>query len=76
MLEVDRAAAAGEIVVEPRIVRLQPVIGGVVDAAERQRRAHMVALCGVIVDDVEYHLDPGVVQPRHRGAEGVERIVL
>ena len=34
MLKVDRAAAAGEIVVEPRIVRLKPVVGGVVDAAE------------------------------------------
>jgi len=32
--EVDRAAAAGEIVIEPWIVRLQPVVGGVVDAAE------------------------------------------
>src|ERR1700733_14314581 len=41
---VDRAAAAGEIVVEPRIVGLQPVVRGVVDASERQRRAHMVAL--------------------------------
>ena len=34
MGEVDRAAAAGEIIVEPRIVRLQPVVGRVVDAAE------------------------------------------
>ena len=76
MGEVDRAAAAGEIVVESRIFRLQPVIGGVVDAAERQRRAHMVALRGVVIDHVEHHLDAGVVQPRHGGAEGVERIVL
>src|SRR5258705_13258798 len=36
----------------------------------------MVALGGVIVDDVEHHLDAGVVQTRHRGAEGVERVVL
>ena len=76
MGEIERVAAAGEIVVEARIVRHQPVIGGVVDAAEGQRRAEMVALGGVVVDDVEHHLDAGVVQPRHRGAEGVERIVL
>ena len=36
----------------------------------------MVALGGVIVDDVEHHLDAGVMQPRHRGAEGVERVIL
>src|ERR1700692_1888345 len=34
MGEVDRAAAAGEIVVEARIVLHQPVIGGIVDATE------------------------------------------
>ena len=36
----------------------------------------MVALGGVIIDDVEHDLDAGVVQPGHRGAEGIERIVL
>ena len=76
MGQVDRAAAAGEVVVEPRIFRLQPVIGGVVDAAKRQRRAEMVALGGVVIDDVEHHLDAGVMQPRHRGSKGIECIVL
>src|SRR6202790_1322082 len=36
----------------------------------------MVALGGVIIDDVEHYLDAGVVQSRYRGAEGVERVVL
>ena len=36
----------------------------------------MIALGGVVVDDVEHHLDAGVVQPRHGGAERVERVVL
>jgi hypothetical protein len=36
----------------------------------------MVALGGVVVDHVEHHLDAGIVQPRHRGAERIERIVL
>ena len=35
--------------------------------AERQRRAQVVALGGVVVDHVEDHLDPGLVQrPDHR----------
>ena len=36
----------------------------------------MIALGGVVVDDVEHHLDAGVVQPRHGGAEGIQRVVL
>ena len=36
----------------------------------------MIALGGVVIDDVEHHLDAGIMQPRHRGAEGVQRIVL
>jgi hypothetical protein len=36
----------------------------------------MIALGGVVIDDVEHHLDAGVVQPRYRGAEGIQRIVL
>ena len=45
----------------------QPVVVGVVDAAERQRRAEVVAFGGVVVDDVEDHLEAGVVQrPHHR----------
>ena len=43
---------------------------------KRQRRAEMVALGGVVIDHVEHHLDAGVVQPRHGGAERVERVVL
>ncbi len=44
---------------------MQPVVRRVVDAAERQRRAALVALGGVVVDDVQDHLQPGVVQARH-----------
>ena len=35
----------------------EAVVGGIVDAAEGQRRAHVVALCRVVVDDVEDDLD-------------------
>jgi hypothetical protein len=30
----------------------------------------------VVVDDVEHHFDPGIVQPRYRGSEGIERVIL
>ena len=47
--------------------REQPVVERVVDAAQRQRRTELVALAGVVVDDVEDHLEPGPVQgPDHR----------
>jgi hypothetical protein len=71
--QVERVAAAGHVVVVAGLISLQPVVGCVVDAAEAQRRAEMIAFGGVIVDDVEDHLDAGVVQARDRGAELVER---
>ena len=52
----------GEVDVVARVVGRQPVEGLVVDAAERERRAEVVPLGGVVVDDVEDHLDPGAVQ--------------
>ena len=80
MRQVQRVAAAGEVVVVARRVRLEPIVRRVVDAAETERRAEMVAFGGVVVDDVEDDLDAGVVQARHRRAKflktAVERITL
>ena len=59
---VERVAGAGEVHVVARVVGHQPVVGGVVDPLERQHRPEVVALGGVVVDDVEDHLDPGAVQ--------------
>ncbi len=47
----------------------QTVVRRVVDALEGQRRAQVVALGGVVVDDVEDDLDPGLVQGLHRRLE-------
>ena len=52
----------GEVHVEARLVRHQPVVARVVDALEREHRAEVVALGGVVVDDVEDHLDARGVQ--------------
>ena len=59
---VEAVAGAGGVEVEAAVVVDQPVVGGVVEALERQHRAHVVALGGVVVDHVEDHLDAGVVQ--------------
>ena len=58
----QRVAGAGRVVVVGRVVIDQAVVGAVVDPAERQRRALVVALGGVVVDHVEDDLDAGLVQ--------------
>ena len=64
---VEAVAGAGEVLVELLVAVEQPVVGGVVDAAEVDRRAEVVAFGGVVVDDVEDHLDAGLVEgPHHR----------
>ncbi len=56
----------GVVHVVAAVVGIEPVVRGVVDALERQHRPEMVALGGVVVDDVEDHLDAGVVQRLHQ----------
>ena len=63
--EIERVAGAGVVDVVALLVGQQPIIRRVVDALEGERRAALVALRGVIVDDVENDLDAGVVQARH-----------
>src|SRR5665811_1712374 len=58
---VDGVARTGDVVVVA-VVGRQPVVPAVVDAPEAQRRAFVTALAGVVVDDVEDHLDPGLVE--------------
>lgn len=57
MRRVEGVAATRVVPVVARIVGHQAIVGGVVDAAEAQRRAEMVALAGVVIHDVENHLD-------------------
>ena len=75
VLHVERVAAAGEVHVVARVLRRQPVVGGVVDAAHRQRRPQLVALGGVVVDHVEDHLDAGGVQRPHHHLELLHRLL-
>ena len=62
MAHQQAVAGAGGVEVVRRVIVDQPVVGGVVDALERERRAQLVALGGVVVDHVEDDLDAGRVQ--------------
>ena len=59
---VQTVAGPGEVDVVPLVLGGQPVERLVVDAAERERRAELVPLGGVVVDHVEDHLDACTVQ--------------
>ncbi len=67
--DVETVPRAGDIEIEARILVLEPVVGGVVDAAKAQRGTEMVALAGVVVDDVEDHLESRGVQRAHHRLE-------
>ena len=69
MAHVQAVAGAGVVHVVARLVGHQPVVGGIVDAAEAQHRAQVVALGGVVVDHVEDHLDARAVQRLHHRLE-------
>ena len=59
---VERVARAREVHVEALILRREAVVALVVDALEGEHRAEVVALRGVVVDHVEDHLDPALVE--------------
>ena len=59
---IERVAAAGVVDVQARLRGVQAVIGGVVEAAEREGRAEGVGLAGVVEDDVEEGADAGVAE--------------
>ena len=65
---VQRVAGARVVHVEARLVGHQPVVRLVVDPLEREHRPEVVALGGVVVDDVEDHLDP-------RGVEHLDQLL-
>ena len=68
-------AAAGVVDVAP-LIRRQQVIAAVVHAAVAVGRAVGAGFVGVVVDDVEPHLDPGGVKRLHHRPEFVERVAV
>ena len=69
MDRIQRVAGAGEVHVVARVVGHQAVVGGVVDPLEGEHRTQVVALGGVVVDDIEDHLDSLLVQGLHHALE-------
>ena len=74
MRGVDRVSGAGVVDVVARLVRHRAVIGEIVDALERKRRPLLVAFRGMVVDDVQYHFQPGVMKSAHHVAEAAEAL--
>ena len=66
---VQRVAAAGRVDVDAGVAGLGPVVRGVVDAAEAQRRTIGAGLGGVVEHHVEHHFQAGPVQRVHHRLE-------
>jgi hypothetical protein len=62
MAEIERIPGARIVDIEARLVGQQAIVRFVVDAFERKGRTEFVALGGVIVNDVEDHLEAAVVK--------------
>ena len=74
MLHVEAVAGTRRVVVVLGSLADEPVVGAVVDALEAKRGPEVVALRGVVVDDVEDHLDAGLMQRAHHVPELVDLI--
>ena len=70
---VERVAGACEVLVVALVALHQPVVRGVVDPPERKRWAQVVALGGVVVDHVQDHFDPRLVERFDHRLEFVDR---
>ena len=66
MAGVDRVPSAGVVDVVALLLGHRPVIGKIVDALEGERRPELVAFRGMVVNHVENHLEPGIMEsPDH-----------
>src|SRR6267142_4775403 len=69
MKQIEAVTGAGEIEIEPGILRVQPIVGEIIDPAETERWAEVISFPGVIVDYVENYFDAGSVQAAHHRFE-------
>ena len=72
VLHAEAVAGACGVVIKLRVVGDEPVVRGVVYAAEAESRPEVVALRGVVVDDVEDDFDARFVQRADHGLELVD----
>src|SRR4029077_17151792 len=67
MNQIQAVTSAAEIEIEPGILRVQPVVGEIIDSAQTERWAKMISFPGMIVNHVENHFDASTMQaPHHR----------
>ena len=69
MKQIEGVARAGEVQIEARILRIQPVISEIVDPAEAKRGAELISFCRMIVNHIENHFDSGSVKAAHHRLE-------
>src|SRR6266567_8632489 len=69
MKQIEAVTGAGEIEIEPGILRVQPVVGEIIDPAETERWAKVISFPSMIVNHVENHFDAGSVQAAHHRFE-------
>ncbi len=74
VVEVEAVPGAGEVLEVARRLGGHHVVRQRVEPLEAQRRPEVVALAGVVVDDVEHHLDAGAVQRLHHALELVHHV--
>src|SRR6267142_6137689 len=72
MKQIQAVTSSGEIEIEPGILRVQPVVGEIVDPAETERWSKLVSFPGMIVNHVENYFDAGSVQAAHHRFELVD----
>lgn len=66
---VEAVPGSGVVGIPGEVVVVEFVVGAVIDTSEAQCRSDMVALGGVVVDDVENHLDACLVECAHHCLE-------
>ena len=69
VMGVERVSAARAVHVPAPVRRIEAIVGRVVDAPERERRAVVAEFPRVVVDDIENDLDPCFMEPAHHVAE-------
>ena len=69
MRQVERVSGAGEILAAAAAVGPQPVVTGVVDSAKTNRRPGLIPFTGMVINDVEDHLDSRAVKRLHHRFE-------
>src|SRR5690606_1403099 len=69
--DIEAVPRAGHIHIVAGLFFAQPIVAGIINAAESERRPDFLALSRMVVDDVENDLDPGLMQPVDHGSETI-----